>query len=130
MTVTGCEGDLFEGRVLNQPTHLRTVLEGQQIHFLMPAGSEVPVLVTGKYLRERSSWIIHPCDQCGFSELFDAPSDLIKVVFPNLPEGAVMEMLTSRCPLCGGIQGLEFRASSDKTASTPPHGKRWWQFWK
>src|SRR5262245_59686629 len=99
VTVTGCDGDIFTGRVLNQPTQLRTVQQHQEIRFIAPAGSEHPVLVTAKYLGERTAWVIHPCRKCGFSELFDAPSDLMRMVFPNLPDGAVMEMFTSFCPL-------------------------------
>src|SRR5688572_7385786 len=37
VTVTGCDRDVFIGRVLNQPTQLRTVQQGQQIRFVMPA---------------------------------------------------------------------------------------------
>jgi hypothetical protein len=29
------------------------------------------------------------------------------VVFPNIPDGAVMEIFTSFCPLCGGVQAIE-----------------------
>src|SRR5436190_6698032 len=74
VTVTDCAGDVFSGRVLNQPSQLRTVLQGQQIQFVMPEGSEHPVLVTEKYLRERPLWTIHACQKCGLAELFDAPS--------------------------------------------------------
>jgi hypothetical protein len=87
VTVTGCDGDIFIGRVLNQPTRLRPVQQGQQIRFIMPTGSENPVLVTEKYLQERQSWRIHPCQKCGFSELFGAPSDL---KWPGAP--ATMEL--------------------------------------
>src|SRR5262245_48123069 len=107
VTVTGCDQDVFAGRVLNQPTQLRTVRQGQQIRFIMPAGGDYPVLVTDKYLRERPSWTIHPCEKCGFSDLFDAPSDLMRVVFPDLPVGAAVEAFTSFCPLCGGVQAIE-----------------------
>jgi hypothetical protein len=89
----------------------------------MPAGGEHPVLVTDKYLLERPRWVIHPCQTCGFSELFDAPSELIRVVFPDIPGGAEIDAFTSFCPLCGGVQTLESRnAIAEK--------KSWWQFWK
>src|SRR5579859_8001407 len=130
VTVTGCDGDLFTGRVLNQPAQLRTIQQGQQIRFIMPAGSQHPVLVTDKYLRERLSWTIHPCRKCGFSELFDAPSDLMRVVFPNVPAGAAMEAFTSFCPLCGGAQMVEFRETKPRTEPAPPQQKAWWQIWK
>src|SRR5215467_14273274 len=109
VTVTGCDGDVYAGRVLNQPSQLRTVQQGQQIRFIMPEGGKHPVLVTEKYLRERSAWTIHPCQKCGLSELFDAPSDLMRVVFPNAPAESVMEAFTSFCPLCGGVQVIELK---------------------
>src|SRR5436309_14955715 len=91
-TVTGMDGNLFWGRVLNQPHHLETVHRGDEIKFVMPAGNApaalrelaairvglrqpaltgwlAPILVTDKYLRERAAWTIHPCPQCGLSEL-------------------------------------------------------------
>jgi hypothetical protein len=105
--VTDCTGSLFSGRVLNAPTQLTTVHEDQDIQFLLPSGSKYLVMVTSKYLAERDQWIIHPCDKCGFTELFDAPSDLIRVIFPNQPKGAAMEMFTSFCPMCGGVQVVE-----------------------
>jgi hypothetical protein len=107
VTTTGCEGDVFTGRVLNRPSQLAMIQQNQQIHFMVAAGSQHPVLVTEKYLRDRPSWKIHACQKCGFSELFDAPSDLMRVVFPNLPDGARMESFTSFCPLCGGVQVVE-----------------------
>ncbi len=130
VTVTGEESDVFTGRVLNQPTQLQSVRQGQQIRFVMSAGSPHPVLITDKYLRERPSWRIHPCQKCGFSELFDAPSDLIRVVFPNVPEGAIMDAFTSFCPLCGGVQMLEFADSGDESGPLPPQKtKPWWKIW-
>ena len=129
VTVTGCGGDIFTPRVLNQPTQLSTVKQGQQIRFLVPDGSEHPILVTDKYLRERPCWTIHPCQKCGLSELFDAPSDLMRVVFPNMPADAVMEAFTSFCPLCGGVQTLEFKVAREPTAA-PKEKKAWWQIWR
>jgi len=130
VTVTACDADIFTGRVLNQPSQLNTVQRGQQIRFIMPGGSEHPVLVTDKYLRERPAWTIHPCQKGGLTELFDAPSDLMRVVFPNVPEGAIMEAFTSFCPLCGGVQSLEFRETGEQNAKTLPPPKAWWQIWK
>ena len=57
---------------------------------------------------------IHPCNECGLSELFDAPSDLIRKVFPNLPEDGVMDKFTALCPKCGGWQVVSFRATMDQ----------------
>jgi hypothetical protein len=131
VTVTDCDGDTFSGRVLNQPSQLRTVQQGQLIRFVASSKeSELPVMVTEKYLSEKSSWTILPCQKCGFSELFDAPSDLMRVVFPNIPAGAVMDAFTSFCPLCGGVQALEFKDDGSEKSDAPLQKKAWWQFWK
>lgn len=130
VTVTDGDENTFAGRVLNQPTQLRTIQKGQQIRFIMPLGGEYPVLVTDKYLSERPSWTIHPCQKCGFSELFDAPSDLMRVVFPNIPDDAVMEGFTSFCPLCGGVQMIELKKAAGQASQTAPRTKAWWQIWK
>jgi hypothetical protein len=121
---------VFSGRILNQPEQLQTIQQNQVISFVMPSGCEHPVLVTEKYLRERPAWRIHPCQKCGFSELFDAPSDLIRVVFPNNPADAVMDMFTSFCPLCRGVQVIQTAAGIEQDVPAPPANKAWWQFWK
>lgn len=131
--VMGVAGDVFNGQVLNQPHHLESVQQGSEIQFTVADGAELPVMVTDKYLAERKEWVIHPCRKCGFSELFDAPSDLIRVVFPNAPLDAQVSMFTAFCPLCGGVQGVASRSdavSHDGEATPPPRAKRpWWKFW-
>jgi hypothetical protein len=139
--VTGGEGDIFTGKVLNQPHHLRTVSQGDEIRFLAPAGGEHLLMVTRKYLAERPNWTIVPCNRCGLSELFDAPSDLLRVVFPNTPAGAEMMTFSAFCGACGGVLLVkskkypENEAASGGPAEPPPagrpqQGKRWWEFWK
>jgi hypothetical protein len=119
VTVAGSEGDVFTGRVLNQPAHLLTVRKDQEIKFITPDRCQHPLLVTDKYLHERPLWKIEPCKQCGFAELFDAPSDLIRAAFPEVPEGAVMEGFTSFCPLCRGIQMLRYLGTKPKRSLWP-----------
>lgn len=104
VNITGCDGDIFRGIVLNQPHQLTSVTANAEILFIVPDSGEYPLLVTEKYLQERSEWIIHPCNQCGLSELLDAPSDLIRAVFPNQPTDAVMNAFTAFCGVCGGVQ--------------------------
>jgi hypothetical protein len=130
VSATDCDGDVFTGRILNQPNRLRTVQQHQQIRFVMPPGSQHPVFVTEKYLQERPSWRIYPCQKCGFSELFDAPSDLMRVVFPNIPEGAVMDTFTSLCPLCRGVQVIESAQAPQVSDQPRPRKRAWWQVWK
>jgi hypothetical protein len=133
--VTGMEGEVFRGRMLNQPHNLKSVRQGSEIKFVVADGAEFPVMVTDRYLREREAWVIHPCGKCGFSELFDAPSDLIRVVFPKVSPGAEMSMFTAFCPLCGGVQVLESRAApsacgeGERAVPPPPARRPWWRFW-
>jgi hypothetical protein len=127
--VTGCAGDVFTGRVLNQPHQLVTVSEGSVIQLLVPDRGEHPLLVTDKYLEERPEWDIEPCNRCGLSELLDAPSDLLRVVFPDTPEGTVMQVFTAFCGVCGGIQLVKQQGTGSEVPALP-RPKRWWQFWK
>ena len=107
VTITAYSGDVLMGRVLNQPAQLETVAKGEEIYFIVPKGSEHPIRVTEKYLRERPGRIIHPCAKCSLSELLEAPSDLIKATFPDLPDVAAMEAFSAFCGLCGGVRLVE-----------------------
>ncbi len=132
VTVTAADGrDVFSGRVLNQPQHLKSVSQGTIIKFVAPAGDQL-LMVTGNYLAERDKWNIHGCNKCGLDELFDAPSDLMRVIFPDLPADASMEMFTSFCGICGGVQIVQDKnAQSVEDDLTPESNPRkWWQFWR
>ena len=129
--VTACAGSVFKGTVLNRPQQLTSIQEGSDITFLVPDGGQHPLMVTGKYLQERPDWIVHPCQQCGLTDLFDPPSDLMRVVFPNMPEGLIMEMFTAFCGACGGVQVVQYKGA--QIENHPQLGetqKKWWQFWK
>ena len=114
VNVTGCEGDVFRGRVLHQPIQLHTIRLGQEIQFLIPDGDNNPVFVTEKYLHERHLWNIEPCRKCGFSELFDAPSDLLKLLLRNSPTLEKPTSFECPCPLCGGQQVLSAATAHSK----------------
>jgi hypothetical protein len=133
--VTACEGDVFTARVLNQPRQLNTVNEGTEVQFVAPASGEHLLQVREKYLQEREGWIIQPCNKCGLSELFDAPSDLIKRVFSSLPDGATMDAFSAFCGACGGVQLVQHKSfreeeEPDEQADQRTPNKKWWQFWK
>jgi hypothetical protein len=129
--VTGGEGDVFTGQVLNRPHQLVSVSEGSAIRFIVPDGGEHPLLVTEKYLAERPGWDIQPCNRCGLSELLDAPSDLIRVVFPHTPPDVTMSAFTAFCGACGGILVLSSKGLAEEGATAPPSPrKKWWQLWK
>ena len=134
VTVTGMDGGVLWGRVLNQPHNLQSVRPGSEIKFVVADGAEFPVMVTDKYLRERGAWVIHPCRKRGFSELFDSPSDLMRVIFPNTPAGVQMSMFTAFCPLCGGVQGVQAKddpaiGEGEPAPVSQPAKRPWWKFW-
>lgn len=124
VTITDMSGDIFKGRVLNVPEQLTTIRQGQIIAFRVKTGTPYAVMVTAKYIEEKSRWEITPCSKCGFTELFDAPSDLVRAVFPNLPGDGDLEVFTAFCPLCGGVQGVE-RVQNKSGMDRRP----WWKFW-
>ena len=130
VTLTGCDNDVFTGRILNRPDQLSSVSEGSEIKFVVPDSGEHALMVTDRYLRERPDWIIQPCQQCGLSELFDAPSDLMRVAFPDAPPDGIMEMFTAFCGACGGVQVVQYKdAQIDDEFPRESH-KKWWQFWR
>jgi hypothetical protein len=131
VTVTDCnDDDIFTGRVLNHPQQLTSVRQGDEIKFIAPAGEHL-LMVTDKYLQERPNWDVQPCSQCGLDELFDAPSDLMRVVFPDIPEGATMEVFTSFCGVCGGVQVVQDKnVKFEDEPTAQQDSKKWWQFWK
>jgi hypothetical protein len=132
--MTGMDGEIFRGLLLNRPSKLKSIRQWDEVLFVVAEGAEYPIRVTEKYLREREDWIIHSCDRCGLSELFDAPSDLLRVVFPNSPKDGVSSMFTAFCPLCGGVQVVvskSYETQHKEEELTPPSiQRRWWQFWR
>ena len=125
--VTGLQGDVFIGTVLNAPHQLDSVSEGSTIRFIVPEGGQYPLMVSEKYLSERGNVIIHPCGKCGLTELFDAPSDLRKVVFPETNEDDIQVYFTAFCGACGGSLVIE---DKEGMAQVKKLTKKWWEFWK
>jgi hypothetical protein len=130
--VIGGQGEVFVGHILNEPHQLQSVSQGALIKFVVPDGCEYPLMVTDKYLSERPDWIIDPCQNCGLSELFDAPSDLLRIVFLDMPDDCVVEMFSAFCGACGGVQVVQHKNynADESEPEEPPPKKGWWQFWK
>jgi len=122
--------DVFAAEVLNRPQQLTSVQQGDRIQFVVPQSGEHPIMVRGKYLTERAAWIVHPCTGCGLSELFDAPSDLIAKIFPNIRPGETVEGFTVICGACHGVQVVEIASSKQSSEAADTSSKRWWQVWK
>jgi hypothetical protein len=103
--VTGGTDDLFSGVVLDRPARLRRVRKGSRISFLVPKSGQYALQVSSRYLEERSSWrLLMPCNQCGLSELFDPPSELVAEIFPAMTSEDLAQgfTFTTRCGWCGG----------------------------
>jgi hypothetical protein len=143
--VVAADGDVFTGELLNAPQQLASVKQGERVQFIVPESGPHPVMVRPKYLAERADWVVRPCDRCGMSELFDAPSDLIAKVFPRLPAGSTMRSFTAFCGVCGGTQVVSHAKFNEDDAGGDaepkrgaivladrprPAGKKWWQFWR
>ena len=127
--ITDGDGDLFGGTVLNQPDELTSVSAGSSIRFKVPESGKFPLMVTEKYLVERLDWIVHPCDRCGLTELFDAPSDLIRVVFSAGPQKIEPEVFGAICGWCGGGQVVQRTGAEGLEWPTEQARNRWWRFW-
>jgi len=111
----------YVGTVLNQPLDLLSVHQGSTIHFVVPQGGEYPLMVTEQYIRERPDWLIEPCQRCGLTELFDAPSKLIEITFPDpVPDPPasekcpVMIIFSTFCGFCGGTLVVSSRTPIEK----------------
>lgn len=106
------DGAVMTGRLLESPKGLRTVAVGDTIRFVRVPGYEHPIFVTNRYLMERRHSYVVACNKCGFTELFDCPSDLAGATFPGQP----VSTFTARCPICAGSQLVRLLPS---TPSTP-----------
>jgi len=102
--VTGRHSDYFKGTILNVPTLLKTLKQGSVIIFKMNTGTKYPIRIFESFIRERKDWEITPCEKCGFTELFDPPSEIIMIKFPDMKPGESVEAMALFCDLCGGIQ--------------------------
>ncbi|MFC1947873.1 hypothetical protein ACFLXY_08150 [Chloroflexota bacterium] len=119
--VTGCDNDIFQGNVLNQPFHLQMVKEGDSIKFIIAEGIDFPLYVSEKYIEEKEEWVIRPCVKCGFSELFDPPSELAQKITPPRENEETIVFTTFSCK-CGGarlVSRKEF-TDADVELKTPP----------
>lgn len=112
--VIGGTDGLFSGVVLDKPAQLRGVRKGSKVSFLVPKGGEYPLQVSAKYLAERAGWrLLMPCKQCGLTELFDPPSELVAQTFPDMTAEDLARgfTFTTRCGSCGGGMVVRLKRS-------------------
>jgi hypothetical protein len=106
---------VYIGVLLNQPHGLQSVKQGDRIKLVSVHGMPHPLHVTDEYLRERADWAISPCNKCGATEVFDPPSVMGKLRFPDLPPGSTLDGFSSFCTMCGGVQMLSHLSGARST---------------
>ena len=106
-------GDHYVAVCLNRPQAVTAVGEGDTFRFRVSSTADLPFLVTNQYLADRAEWVVVPCGQCGFDELFDAPSELAAAFAAQSPDGTIVELFTQFCPLCGGVQTIGSREAME-----------------
>lgn len=127
--ITGMNGNLVTAELLNQPVNLKSFHANESYTFQLN-GSGKLVYVSPEYLEEIKDWKISPCEKCGNDVLFDTPATICRIAFPDMPEGAVMQVFTTFCPMCGNAMAVSQREFNDGTNDTKDNGKKWYEFWK
>jgi hypothetical protein len=103
------ESAVYVGKLLNAPSLLGSIKQGDPLYFVAGGGLETPLQITEQYLVERGKWIIDPCTRCGMSECLDPPSVMIGTRFPSAPPGMTMRAFSAFCAVCGGVQVLSMK---------------------
>lgn len=98
--ISDMKDSILTGTLLNAPHQLPSLSQGKVYSFQL-SGAGIPILVSESYLREIADWrFTIACKKCGNDVLFDNPSTIIRIAFPNMPEGSLMEAFSTFCPLC------------------------------
>ena len=123
-------GRVYRGTLLNQPFTLTTVSKGDDVLFVAPPGCQYLIRVSEQYLAERDNWDIQPCNQCGLTETFDPPSEMLKNTQVPPEYHAQVPQITAPCPLCPGTQILLRKGAqppSPPPATPAPQKTSWWK---
>jgi len=97
---------VYVARLTNAPHGLQDIRQGEELRFLSSAEMPFPLHVTRRYLEERGSWLINPCNKCSWDEAMDPPSTMARSRFPDMPPDAEPVTFTAFCPQCDGFQVL------------------------
>ena len=104
--VRGRRGNAWKGTLLNQPFHLSSIRQGDEVLFIAPKGGQYLVQVTEQYLRERREWHVGACSKCGMTETLGPPSELLAHTNVPAAQRDGVRKLTAPCPVCEGVQVL------------------------
>lgn len=98
--IVGQEGRAFRVELAEPPQFLKAFAQGGPLLIFRMPTLEKPFLVSEAYVAERKQWTISPCSVCGFSELFEPPSELLRGAL-SIPSPELVEGFSWRCPLPG-----------------------------
>lgn len=126
--VTGMNDNIVTAELLNQPVNLKSFHANESYTFQLN-GSGKLIYVSPEYLEEIKDWKISPCEKCANDVLFDTPSTICRIAFPDMPGDAVMQVFTTFCPMCGNAMAVSQRTFEDN-ANRNPVNKKWYEFWK
>ena len=64
--------------------------------------------------------------------LFDNPSTIMRIAFPNMPANSTMNAFSTFCPLCGDPIVLRHKDTPEEDDESPSFAKpkKWYEFWK
>lgn len=106
----------YEGVLLNTAHLEPTLKEGTRVRLRGAEGASGPVWVSDVTAQNLTAWDAR-CEACGFDLVLEPVETLIKRSFPDAPEGAEFEALTTRCAMCRQTQLLQ-----RKVTEAPPVG--------
>lgn len=98
--IVGQEGRAFRVELTEPPQFLKAFSRGRQVLVFRMPNLEKPFLVSEAYLAERKNWTFSPCTICGFSELFEPPSQILAASL-DIHRPELVNGFSWRCPLPG-----------------------------
>lgn len=100
----------YRGTLLNT-SHVVPALAAGSVVDVRPSKSHPPALWVPEVAAANLAKWSTVCASCGFDLLFVPVSDLVKMQFPNIPPGAVMDRFTTRCLMCRETMNVANRGS-------------------
>ena len=130
--ISDMSNSILTATLLNSPHQLPSLTEGNTYLFQISSAG-IPVLVSDSYLKEIVDWrFAIPCKKCGNDVLFDNPSTIMRIAFPNMPANSTMDAFSTFCPLCSDPIVLRHKDTPEEEDESPSFAKpkKWYEFWK
>lgn len=98
----------YTGKLLNTPISTSDLEAGSRVTVRVTPGVSQPVWVSPTMRANKTSWEMG-CTSCGFDLHCTPAGELIAAQFKGLAAGAVVEVFTTRCPVCGETMTVQHR---------------------